>query len=104
MDGVIQDKAVPWGRSFLSVPIGTFPTLGLPGHLSSRWGKSLDTMLTDLESAINSLIDVYHNYSLLKGNYHAVYRDDLKRLLETECPKFLKVRRAWVWLGFLAWL
>ncbi|KAG5215317.1 hypothetical protein JEQ12_000893 [Ovis aries] len=54
-------------------------------------------MLTDLESAINSLIDVYHNYSLLKGNYHAVYRDDLKRLLETECPKFLKKKDADTW-------
>ncbi|XDB48954.1 hypothetical protein AB1E18_002537 [Capra hircus] len=61
------------------------------------WGKSLDTMLTDLESAINSLIEVYHNYSLLKGNYHAVYRDDLKRLLETECPKFLKKKDADTW-------
>lgn len=57
----------------------------------------MDNMLTDLESAINSLIDVYHNYSLLKGNYHAVYRDDLKRLLETECPKFLKKKDADTW-------
>lgn len=64
----------------------------------------MDTMLTDLECAINSLIDVYHKYSLKKGNYHAVYRDDLKQLLETECPKFMKVRRNWVWLGFSAWL
>lgn len=64
----------------------------------------MDTMLTDLESAINSLIEVYHRYSLLKGNYHAVYRDDLKKLLETECPKYMKVRRDWEWLGLSAWL
>lgn len=61
----------------------------------------MDTMLTDLESAINCLIDVYHKYSLNQGNYHAVYRDDLKKLLETECPKFMKVRRDWVWFGVL---
>lgn len=53
-------------------------------------------MLTDLESAINSLIEVFHKYSLEKGNYHAIYAYDLKRLLETECPKYMKVRRGWV--------
>lgn len=56
----------------------------------------MGTMLTDLESAINSLIEVFHKYSLEKGNYHAIYADDLKRLLETECPKYMKVRRGWV--------
>lgn len=65
----------------------------------SRWGKSLGTMLTDLECALNSLVDVYHKYSLLKGNYHAIYKDDLKKLLETECPHFLQVRRGRVRLG-----
>ncbi|KAB0363044.1 protein S100-A8 [Muntiacus reevesi] len=54
-------------------------------------------MLTDLESAINSLIEVYHKYSLLKGNYHAIYRDDLKKLLETECPKYMKKKDADTW-------
>lgn len=63
----------------------------------------MGTMLTELESAINSIIDVFHNYSLEKGNYHALYRDDLKKLLETECPRYMKVRRVWVWLGFSAW-
>lgn len=53
----------------------------------------MGTMLTELESAMNSLIDVYHKYSLEKGNYHALYRDDLKKLLETECPRYMKVRR-----------
>lgn len=64
----------------------------------------MGTMLTELESAMNSLIDVYHKYSLEKGNYHALYRDDLKKLLETECPRYMKVRRGWVRSGFSAWL
>ncbi|VCX38677.1 unnamed protein product [Gulo gulo] len=54
-------------------------------------------MLTELESAMNCLIDVYHKYSLEKGNYHAVYRDDLKKLLETECPRYLKKKDADTW-------
>ncbi|XP_047638998.1 protein S100-A8 [Phacochoerus africanus] len=54
-------------------------------------------MLTDLESAINSLIEVFHKYSLEKGNYHALYADDLKRLLETECPKYMKKKDAEAW-------
>lgn len=78
---------------------GTVPTPGFPMRSPSRWGKSLGTMLTDLECALNSLVDVYHKYSLLKGNYHAIYKDDLKKLLETECPHFLQVRRGRVRLG-----
>uniref|UniRef100_A0A8C3VSX5 Protein S100-A8 n=1 Tax=Catagonus wagneri TaxID=51154 RepID=A0A8C3VSX5_9CETA len=54
-------------------------------------------MLTDLESAINSLIEVFHRYSLVKGNYHTLYRDDLKKLLETECPKYMKKKDADTW-------
>ncbi|XP_077620138.1 protein S100-A8 [Crocuta crocuta] len=54
-------------------------------------------MLTELESAINSIIDVFHNYSLEKGNYHALYRDDLKKLLETECPRYMKKKDADTW-------
>uniref|UniRef100_A0A8I3MKE4 Protein S100-A8 n=2 Tax=Canis lupus familiaris TaxID=9615 RepID=A0A8I3MKE4_CANLF len=62
-----------------------------------EWGRSLGTMLTELESAINSLIEVYHKYSLVKGNYHALYRDDLKKLLETECPQYMKKKDADTW-------
>ncbi|XP_006861513.1 PREDICTED: protein S100-A8 [Chrysochloris asiatica] len=54
-------------------------------------------MLTDLESAMDSLIEVYHNYSLVKGNYHALYKDDLKKLLETEGPNYLKKKDADTW-------
>ncbi|XP_045839541.1 uncharacterized protein LOC123928425 isoform X8 [Meles meles] len=61
------------------------------------WGRLSGTMLTELESAMNSLIDVYHKYSLEKGNYHALYRDDLKKLLETECPRYLKKKDADTW-------
>ncbi|XP_075396490.1 protein S100-A8 [Tenrec ecaudatus] len=54
-------------------------------------------MLTELEKAINNLIDVYHKYSLLQGNYHAVYRSDLKKLLEAEGPRYLKIKSADAW-------
>lgn len=64
----------------------------------------MDTMPTELECSLNSLIDVYHKYSLIKGNYHAIYKDDLKKLLVNECPHYIKVRTGWTWLGFLAWL
>lgn len=94
----------------MSIPL-VFTLLGAEEPSSSwdspcvsccRWGRSLGAMLTELESAINSLIEVYHKYSLVKGNYHALYRDDLKKLLETECPQFMKVRRGWVWQGSLS--
>ncbi|XP_004436372.1 PREDICTED: protein S100-A8-like [Ceratotherium simum simum] len=58
-------------------------------------------MLTDLEEAMDSLIDVYHKYSLKKGNYHSVYKDDLKRLLETECPHYTKEKDADTWFNEL---
>ncbi|NP_001306127.1 protein S100-A8 isoform c [Homo sapiens] len=61
------------------------------------WGKSVGIMLTELEKALNSIIDVYHKYSLIKGNFHAVYRDDLKKLLETECPQYIRKKGADVW-------
>ncbi|XP_007946780.1 protein S100-A8 [Orycteropus afer afer] len=54
-------------------------------------------MLTDLENAMDSLIDVYHKYSLVQGNYHALYRDDLKKLLENEAPTYLKKKDADAW-------
>ncbi|XP_030680359.1 protein S100-A8 isoform X1 [Nomascus leucogenys] len=62
-----------------------------------RWGKCVGIMLTELEKALNSIIDVYHKYSLIKGNYHAVYRDDLKKLLETECPQYIRKKGADAW-------
>uniref|UniRef100_A0A8C9DRQ4 Protein S100-A8 n=1 Tax=Prolemur simus TaxID=1328070 RepID=A0A8C9DRQ4_PROSS len=54
-------------------------------------------MLTDLENALDSFIDVYHKYSLRKGNYHAIYMDDLKQLLETECPQYIQKKDANTW-------
>lgn len=42
---------------------------------------------------MNNFIDIFHKYSLEKGNYHALYRDDLKKLLEAECPQYMKVQR-----------
>ena len=89
-----QSRSLGYGPS--ECPQAPCPPRGSPCAPSSSWDKSLGTMLTDLESAINSLIEVFHKYSLEKGNYHAIYADDLKRLLETECPKYMKVRRGWV--------
>lgn len=57
-------------------------------------------MLTELENTLNNFIEVYHKYSMLQGNDHALYRDDLKKLLEAECPQCLKVRCGWVSPGF----
>ncbi|XP_054418892.1 protein S100-A8 [Pteronotus mesoamericanus] len=54
-------------------------------------------MLTELESALNNFVAVYHKYSLAKGNAHALYRDDLKKLMETECPQYLKKKNADTW-------
>uniref|UniRef100_A0A8D2B8Z7 Protein S100 n=1 Tax=Sciurus vulgaris TaxID=55149 RepID=A0A8D2B8Z7_SCIVU len=54
-------------------------------------------MLTDLENAMNSFINVFHKYSLEKGNYHALYRDDLKKLLTKECPHYMKKKSADTW-------
>ncbi|XP_014647225.1 PREDICTED: protein S100-A8 [Ceratotherium simum simum] len=93
-----------WGRNLLNILL-VFTLLwaetpshpGIPMCSLFQVDKSLGTMLTDLENAINSLIDVYHKYSLIKGNYHAVYRDDLKKLLETECPQYLKKKDADTW-------
>lgn len=61
----------------------------------------MGTMLTELESAMNNFIEIYHKYSLEKGNYHALYRDDLKKLLEAECPQYMKVLRVGVAGGAL---
>lgn len=57
-------------------------------------------MLSDLEKALESMVEVYHKYSLIKGNNHALYRDDLQKLLTTECPQYMQVRRCCV-LGVL---
>ncbi|KAF7460634.1 Hypothetical predicted protein [Marmota monax] len=54
-------------------------------------------MPTDLEKALDSLIDVFHKYSLEKGNYHAIYRDDLRKLLTKECPHYTKNKDADTW-------
>ncbi|XP_045839545.1 protein S100-A8 isoform X12 [Meles meles] len=78
-------------------PAAAATALGQTTGRRGGWGRLSGTMLTELESAMNSLIDVYHKYSLEKGNYHALYRDDLKKLLETECPRYLKKKDADTW-------
>ncbi|MDN8834011.1 EF-hand domain-containing protein, partial [Staphylococcus aureus] len=56
--------------------------------------KSLATMLSELEKALENIVNVYHQYSGTKGNHHALYRDDLKKLLTTECPEFIQKKNA----------
>lgn len=51
-------------------------------------------MLTEMENTLNNFIEIYHKYSLAQGSPHALYRDDLKKLLEAECPQYMKVRGA----------
>ncbi|KAL6068748.1 hypothetical protein STEG23_029911 [Scotinomys teguina] len=51
---------------------------------------SLAIMLSDLETALESMVEVYHKYSQMKGNNHALYKDDMKKLLTTECPHYVQ--------------
>lgn len=62
--------------------------------------KSSAIMLSELEKALENLVDVYHNYSLVKGNKHALYKDDFQKLVTTECPHYMEVRRCCI-LGVL---
>ncbi|XP_045672917.1 protein S100-A8 [Phyllostomus hastatus] len=54
-------------------------------------------MLTELESALTNFITVYHKYSLEKGNAHALYRSDFKKMIEAECPQYMKKKSADAW-------
>ncbi|ELK36304.1 PREDICTED: protein S100-A8 [Myotis davidii] len=54
-------------------------------------------MLTEMENTLNNFIEIYHKYSKLQGSDHALYRDDLKKLLEDECPHFLQKKNAETW-------
>ncbi|XP_057650005.1 protein S100-A8-like [Chionomys nivalis] len=47
-------------------------------------------MLSDLEKSLENLVEVYHKYSLLKGNNHALYKDDFEKLVTTECPQYIQ--------------
>lgn len=50
-------------------------------------------MPTELENSLNGLIEVFHKYSQMKGNNHAVDMTDFKKLIDTECPRYTRVRR-----------
>ncbi|XP_037670203.1 protein S100-A8 [Choloepus didactylus] len=54
-------------------------------------------MPTDLECALNNIIEVFHRYSLVKGNYHSLEKDDFKKLLENECRSFTKQKSVEEW-------
>nr|XP_004667237.1 protein S100-A8 [Jaculus jaculus]XP_044994662.1 protein S100-A8 [Jaculus jaculus]XP_044994663.1 protein S100-A8 [Jaculus jaculus] len=54
-------------------------------------------MLTELEKSLNAITEVFHKYSLVKGNYHALYKDDMKKLLSAECPQYMKKKDVDTW-------
>ncbi|XP_028910549.1 protein S100-A8-like [Ornithorhynchus anatinus] len=49
--------------------------------------------MTVLEKSIDSLIDVFHKYSLVAGHYHSISKGDLKNLMEKELTTFLKSQK-----------
>ncbi|CAO2599002.1 Protein S100-A8 [Lemmus lemmus] len=51
-------------------------------------------MLSELEKSLEKLVDVYHNYSSVKGNHHALYKDDFQKLVTTECPQYMQKKNA----------
>ncbi|XP_021520244.1 protein S100-A8 [Meriones unguiculatus] len=51
-------------------------------------------MLSELEKAMANMIEAYHNYASLQGNHHALYKEDLKKLVNTECPQYVKNKNA----------
>ncbi|CAH6912985.1 protein S100-A8 [Phodopus roborovskii] len=51
-------------------------------------------MPSELEAALENMVTVYHQYSLTKGNHHALYKDDLQKLLKMECPQYMKNKNA----------
>ncbi|XP_004629976.1 protein S100-A8-like [Octodon degus] len=58
-------------------------------------------MMTELETALEDIINVYHKYSIGVGHYDVLYRGDLKRLLTNECPQYTKKRSADDWFKLL---
>ncbi|XP_004632521.1 protein S100-A8 [Octodon degus] len=58
-------------------------------------------MPTELEKALDNVVSVYHKYSEVKGNHHAIYKDDLKKLLTKECPQYTKKKSAREWFRLL---
>ncbi|ERE90689.1 protein S100-A8 [Cricetulus griseus] len=51
-------------------------------------------MPSELETALENIVTVYHRYSEMKGNHHALYRDDLQKLVTTECPQYMQKKNA----------
>ncbi|XP_038167988.1 protein S100-A8-like [Arvicola amphibius] len=47
-------------------------------------------MLSELEKSLENIVEVFHKYSLVKGNNHALYKDDFQKLVTTECPHYME--------------
>uniref|UniRef100_A0A672ITB1 S100 calcium binding protein A10a n=3 Tax=Salarias fasciatus TaxID=181472 RepID=A0A672ITB1_SALFA len=50
-------------------------------------------MPSDVESAMESLILVFHRYASEEGGYYTVSRDKLKQLMKTELPSYLQAQK-----------
>ncbi|XP_044530544.1 protein S100-A8 isoform X2 [Gracilinanus agilis] len=47
-------------------------------------------MLTQMECAINCMVEVFHRYALTGGHHHSLSKDQFEKLLGKECPEFVK--------------
>ncbi|XP_049621788.1 protein S100-A8 [Suncus etruscus] len=54
-------------------------------------------MPTELENALNGLIEVFHKYSQMKGNNHAVGMTEFRTLIDTECPQYTRIKDSNTW-------
>ncbi|KAG9275885.1 protein S100-A10b [Astyanax mexicanus] len=50
-------------------------------------------MPTDLERSMESLITVFHRYADKEGNSNTLSRRELRQLIESELPTFLKSQK-----------
>lgn len=77
---------------------GTFPQPRQPP--AGRWvhaspqeeGGSKSSTMTELETAMSMIIDVFARYSGAEGSKQSLTKGELKTLMEKELPGFLQVR------------
>ncbi|KAF6739682.1 Protein S100-A1 [Oryzias melastigma] len=50
--------------------------------------------MTELEKSMESLITVFHRYAKEGGNKNTLSKKELKKLIETELPNFLKSQKS----------
>ena len=57
----------------------------------SEGGKMEDKM-SQMESSIETIINIFHQYSVRLGHYDTLIQKEFKQLVQKELPNFLKVR------------